>query len=163
MVIPCYYSVIIVVLIIVMKRGVNYLKLLRELCIILIISFIGNVINKVLKLSIPGNVIGIFILLAILCLGVIKVEDIEHVSSFLLKNLAFFFVPAAVQLMTCFKTISKVVFPILAVLVISSIIVIVVTALTVRIIKKRQDIKTSKSIQKGPREENETINNNSTV
>jgi len=50
-------------------------------------------------LPIPGNLIGLFLLYALLALGVIKLSWLEPAGSFLIRHLAFFFVPITVGLM----------------------------------------------------------------
>lgn len=113
------------------------MKLIRELSIILVICFIGELIHRFLIISIPGSVIGMLLLLSILCIGIIDVKSIEATSEFLLKHLAFFFIPAAVGLMTCLSTIYKDLIPILSIIIISTIVVIITTGLTVQILKRR--------------------------
>ncbi|MEH7108423.1 CidA/LrgA family protein [Bacillus sp. JJ1764] len=60
----------------------------------------GAFISKLLHLQIPGNVIGILLLLLLLWTGFLKVEQIELASALLLKHLGFFFIPISVGLMT---------------------------------------------------------------
>lgn len=50
-------------------------------------------------LPLPGNVVGVVILFALLCLGVVKLEYVAEAADFLLKHLVFFFVPITVGLM----------------------------------------------------------------
>ncbi len=59
----------------------------------------GNLIASVIPFPIPGNVVGMVLLFAALCLGIVKVEQLQVASSFLLKHLTFFFIPLAVGLM----------------------------------------------------------------
>ena len=76
------------------------MKLLREMLIIVFIYFLGEFISKSFIHSVPGNIIGMLILLVLLCTKVVKVEAIDCVAQFFLDHLAFFFVPAGVGLMT---------------------------------------------------------------
>ncbi len=111
------------------------MKYLRQLSIILIICFTGEALNRLLNIPIPGNVIGMLILLISLLAGFIKLEDIEDVTEFLLKHLAFFFVPAGIGVISSLDTIKVNFFPMMAVILLSSIVVIVVTGITVQILK----------------------------
>jgi len=57
-------------------------------------------------IPLPGNVVGVIALFALLCTGVIKLDHVATAADFLLKHLVFFFVPIAVGLMewgTVFK------------------------------------------------------------
>ena len=60
---------------------------------------VGHIFAEHLHLPLPGNLVGMLILLALLLGGVVRLSWIESGASFLLGNLAFFFVPIAVGLM----------------------------------------------------------------
>lgn len=111
------------------------MKLLRQLAIILVICLIGEIINKFFNVPIPGNVLGMVILLIALSSGILKLKHIEEVSEFLLNHLAFFFVPAGVQILTSFDVIKGSLISILFIIFISTIVVLVVTGITVQILK----------------------------
>ena len=51
-------------------------------------------------LPIPGNVVGMILLLILLLTGVIKLEWVNDAASFLLRHLVFFFIPISVGIMT---------------------------------------------------------------
>ncbi len=93
-------------------------------------------IQKILGLPIPGNVIGMLLLFFGLYTGIIKLEMINRISDFLLENLAFFFLPAAVSLMTSFVLLEGKWTSILEISLISTVIILVVTGITVEIVKK---------------------------
>jgi holin-like protein len=71
-----------------------------QILLLIVIYQIGNQIAHFFGLKIPGNVIGVVLLLLLLWTRVIKVEQIELAASWLLKHLSFFFIPIAVGLMT---------------------------------------------------------------
>ena len=73
---------------------------LSQLLILIVIYQIGTQIGRIFHLKIPGNVIGILLLLILLWTRVIKVEQIDVAATWLLKHLSFFFIPIAVGLMT---------------------------------------------------------------
>ncbi|GHU05271.1 membrane protein [Betaproteobacteria bacterium] len=50
-------------------------------------------------LPIPANVLGIIVLFALLCTGIVKERHIAEAVDFLFEHLAFFFIPVAVELM----------------------------------------------------------------
>lgn len=51
-----------------------------------------------LHAPIPGNVVGIIVLFALLCSGVVKASWLEPTATFLVKHLAFFFIPITIGL-----------------------------------------------------------------
>lgn len=119
---------------IVLNKGVINMKLVRQLFIILLILFIGELIHNLFVLSIPGNVIGMLILVLCLCTKIIKLEWIEEVSNFLLNHLALFFLPAGVSLISCLKILNGKWIPLLCICLISTVIVITVTGFSVQIL-----------------------------
>ena len=112
------------------------MKYLRQLAIILVICFVGEALNKLLNIPIPGNVIGMIIMLIALLSGVLKLEAIEDVTDFLLKHLAFFFVPAGVGIISSMDIIASNLIPLISVILLSTTVVMVVTGITVQILKR---------------------------
>lgn len=110
--------------------------LLKEFSIILIIYFLGELLQKISGLPIPGNVVGMLILFLGLYTGIIKLKMIGKISDFLLDNLAFFFLPAGVSLITCFSLLEGKWTAILEVSLLSTVITLGVTGLTVEFVKK---------------------------
>jgi len=66
---------------------------------LLVISESGNFIARWLSIPIPGNVIGMLLLLLLLCSRALRPEWIDSGGGLLLKHLAFFFIPITVGLM----------------------------------------------------------------
>lgn len=112
------------------------MKIFRESLIILCIYLLGEFISKAFNLPIPGNIIGMIILLILLCTNIVKLEKVETVSSFFLDHLAFFFIPAGVGLLASFDIIKSSLLGILFICIITTSIVIVVTGLIVQALVK---------------------------
>lgn len=112
------------------------MKIFRESIIILCIYLLGEFISKAFNLPIPGNIIGMIILLILLCTNIVKLEKVETVSSFFLDHLAFFFIPAGVGLLASFDIIKSSLLGILFICIITTSIVIVVTGLIVQALVK---------------------------
>lgn len=117
------------------------MKIFREAIIILGIYLIGELISKSFSLSIPGNIIGMIILLILLCTNIIKLEKVETTSNFFLEHLAFFFIPAGVALLTSFNSIKNSLLTILILCIIITAIVLVSTGLIVQFIINFQNKK----------------------
>lgn len=123
------------------------MKLFRETIIILGIYLLGELISKGLSLPLPGNILGMIILLILLCTNIIKIEKIENISSFFLDHLSFFFIPAGVGLISSFNSIKDSILSILLLCIITTIIVLLTTGYVVQGMikikenKKRKDVK----------------------
>jgi holin-like protein len=63
------------------------------------LNFAGVWLEKRMVLPIPGNLVGMITLYALLALGIVKLAWFETAGSFLIRHLAFFFVPITVGLM----------------------------------------------------------------
>lgn len=113
------------------------MKLFRETIIIFGIYLIGDFISKVCNLPIPGNILGMIILLILLCSKVIKISQIENISNFLLDHLAFFFIPAGAELMNSFGIIKDTWIKLIIVCIITTAIVIASTGLIVQFVSMK--------------------------
>ena len=120
------------------------MNILKETTIIIAIYFLGEILSKTIISFIPGNILGMLILLLLLITKVIKLEAIANISKFFLENLAFFFIPAGVGLMASIGLIKGSIIKILLICIISTIIVMGATALTIDFIIKVKERKGGK-------------------
>lgn len=60
------------------------MKYVKECLIIFGITLAGEVLNGILPLPVPAGVYGLFLLLFLLCRGILKLEDVEATGNFLL-------------------------------------------------------------------------------
>lgn len=95
----------------------------------LIMSFLaaGELVVRATGIPLPSSIIGMLLLTASLQAGVVKPRHVERLSTFLVHNLGFFFVPAGVGLMNCLGIISDQWLPIVAATVGSTVVIIAVT------------------------------------
>ena len=114
------------------------MKFFRESILIISIYFAGEIISKLFHIPVPGNIIGMILLFLLLTSNILKVEKVETLSNFFLDHLAFFFIPASVGLMTSFSALKGSIFKIVLLCVLTTIIVLSITALTVEFICKKK-------------------------
>ncbi len=76
---------------------------------------------------VPSSIIGMLFLAASLKAGWVRLESVDKVADFLVRNLGFFFVPAGVGVMRCFGIIRDQWIPIVGATIISTFIIIAVT------------------------------------
>lgn len=74
-------------------------KMLGQLAILTGIYLLGNRLAQLTGIPIPGNVVGVVLLYALLALGIIKLAWVQDAADFLIRHLIFFFIPVAVDLM----------------------------------------------------------------
>lgn len=61
-----------------------------------------------LPFSVPGSVTGMLLLFIALHFNILKIEKVEEVGNWLTSNMAIFFVPAGVGLMTNFDILASI-------------------------------------------------------
>lgn len=81
--------------------------MIKGATIILFFYFVGECLSYLINGWIPGSVCGMILLFLSLMTNWINPKSIQPVASVLTKNMALFFVPAGVGLMTSFDLISK--------------------------------------------------------
>lgn len=78
------------------------MNILRQFSIILLISLVGEALSDLIPLPIPASIYGILLLFLLLCTGVLRVQSVKEVSSFLIAIMPVMFIPAGVGLMESF-------------------------------------------------------------
>lgn len=101
--------------------------MLHGLVLLLGFQFVGELISRLLGLPVPGNVIGMALLLVALSLRLVKEDAVREAAELLLKYMSLFFVPAGVAVMLYFDLIAKEWLPILVGMFVSTFVVMAVT------------------------------------
>lgn len=114
---------------------------IMQLFLLLIICELGIQLSDFFNLPIPGSVIGMLILFILLQTKVLKVEWVDITASFLVKHLAFFFIPISVSLMTMGWLFLKYGLPLALTLLISLIIGFSISAWVVQKLSRREEVK----------------------
>lgn len=117
------------------------MKYIKELMIVLIFSFIGDVLNHVIPLPIPASIYGMILLFIALSTKIIKLEQVETTAEFLLSIMLIFFVPASVGIMDTFFAYKSSMLPIIIIVIISTVIVMITTGLVSQFIIKLKNKK----------------------
>lgn len=100
---------------------------LKQLGIILGITFGSEVLYRLLRLPVPASVYGLLILFAALQSGLLKPEKIEATGNFLLVAMPVFFIAPGVNLMNIFGQVRPILWQALVLIFISTIVVTVIT------------------------------------
>ena len=69
------------------------MTLVKEFGIILLISFLGEVLHVLLPLPIPSSIYGLVLMLVCLITGVIRLEQVNRTSRFLIEIMPLMFIP----------------------------------------------------------------------
>ncbi|MGL5437069.1 MAG: CidA/LrgA family protein [Lachnospiraceae bacterium] len=101
------------------------MKYIWQLCVILAVSFAGELLNEWLSLPIPASVWGLGIMLILLVTKVIPVEKVKQTSTFLINIMSIMFVPAAVGLMVAWERLKGMLIPFVLIIMVNTVIVMV--------------------------------------
>lgn len=115
------------------ERGVVHLKILTQIGIIFGICWVSVWIEQVLPFTLPASIIGMLLLLLLLMAGLVKPAHIQEKSDFLLANLPFFFIPAAVSILNYMDVLKSNLLALAVICVVPTFIVFAVTVWAVRI------------------------------
>lgn len=111
---------------------------MKELALILAITYIGEIISRFIIFPIPGPVIGMLLLFLLLKYSILKVKQIENVAVLLLANLAILFVPPGVKLISALDLLEGNILKIVALMIITTILTMATTGLTVQYLINRK-------------------------
>ena len=113
------------------------MKYLKQFLIILVISLIGELLNKLLPLPVPASIYGMVILFIGLLSGVIKLSSVKEAGSFLIEIMPVMFIPAGVGLMSSCLILSLIIIPVCIITVAAIFTVMIVSGHVTQFIVKR--------------------------
>lgn len=105
------------------------MKYVKQFSIILLISFIGELLHAVLPLPVPASVYGLVIMLGALKSGILKLSQVQESASFLVEIMPVMFIPAGVGLLTSWDVLKPVCIPVILITVITTFVVMAVTGI----------------------------------
>ena len=126
------------------------MKIIKQLFWIFLFSLIGEIVSKAIAsvVAIPGSVIGMVLLFIALHFKWLKMEKVDEVGTWLTDNMAIFFVPAGVGLMTNFDVLADVWYQLLITMVVTTAIMMWFVGSLVQKIKAVTD-KKNQQLQEG--------------
>ena len=118
----------------------NYIK---QILIILTISFVGELLNFFIPLPIPGSIYGMVVLFVLLCTGVVKLHEIKDTSAFLIDIMPMLFIPSAVGIMAELDQLTDIWVEVIIITIVTTVLVMAVTGLTTQALirlKRRKEV-----------------------
>ena len=117
------------------------MKFLRQFRIILLLSFLGEVLKMFIPLPIPASVYGLVLMLACLMTGVLKTSQVKDAAFFLIEIMPVMFIPAAAGLIDSWGVLRPLIVPIMIITVVITVFVMVVTGRVAQMIAQKRGIK----------------------
>ncbi|MBQ7097669.1 MAG: CidA/LrgA family protein [Clostridia bacterium] len=108
------------------------MKIFGQIIRLFTLCCIGDLISLMLPFPFPGSVIALVLLFLLLISGLIKTEQINTVSDFLLKNMSFVFLPSTVSIISYIDVFKSIIWQFLFICIITTVITFFATAYAVK-------------------------------
>lgn len=105
------------------------MKYVKQFGIILVISFVGEVLHSLLPFPVPASIYGIIVMFACLETGWIPKEAVSETGKFLVEIMPVMFIPAAVELLEAWDLLQPAWIPYASITVITTVVVMAVSGL----------------------------------
>ncbi len=103
------------------------MKYLKQLSIILTISFLAELLEYLIPLPVAASIYGLLLMLIGLITKIIPLEKVEGAADFLVENMSVMFIPATVGIMTSVEELEQMLLPLCVITVVSTILIMIVT------------------------------------
>ena len=120
------------------------MRYVKQIGFIFGITLTGEILNQVIPLPVPAGVYGLFILLAALVSGAVKLESVEGTGNFLMDTMTMMFIPATVGIIECIDQVKAVLIPFLVIIGVSTLLVMGVTGRMAQWVMRKQEEKEEK-------------------
>lgn len=120
------------------------MKYLRQLLIILIFSFIGEILHSLIPIQVPASIYGLVLLFIALLTGIIQLPQVKEAAKYLIEIMPLMFIPAGVGLLESWGDLKSILIPVLLLLVVSTILIMGVSGKVTQGIIQRSKRKESK-------------------
>ena len=114
-------------------------SLLQGFALLLFLQWISTEIIAFLGIPFPPPLLGMLILTALLCTGVIKENYIEDICTALIDKMALLFLPAGVSMILYLDVIKAELLPISLTVILSSVIILCSTALVLEMLLRKKE------------------------
>ena len=112
------------------------MKYIYQLFIILVVTFVGELLHYFIPIPVPASIYGLIIMLILLCTKVVKLEHVERTSDFLIEIMPLMFIPGGVGLEQAWGDLKDMMLPVVVITIISTIVVMAVTGKATELIMK---------------------------
>lgn len=82
-----------------MEKAKFVIKLILQLALIMLFTFIGTEVQKLLHIPLAGSIVGLMLFFLLLQFKIVPESWINVGADFLLKTMVFFFIPSVVGIM----------------------------------------------------------------
>ena len=117
------------------------MKIIKQLAIILTISFIAELMEALIPLPVAASMYGLVLMLIGLITKIIPLEKVETVADFLVEILPIMFIPPTVGIMASAQALREMLVPLVVISIVSTILIMTVTGRTTQCILRMDERK----------------------
>ena len=114
------------------------MKYIRQFSIILIVSFLGELLKSFIPLPIPASIYGLVLMLAALWSGIVPLEAVRETGKFLISIMQLMFIPAAAGLLVSWKEMQDMLIPFIVIIIVSTGVVFGISGRVTQAVMKHQ-------------------------
>ncbi|MEG2746923.1 MAG: CidA/LrgA family protein [Gordonibacter sp.] len=118
------------------QSGKRAVRLLAQLALIVAVYAAGCALATMLPIALPGNILGMVLLLVLLGTGLLKAKHIGDACDCLIDNMSLFFIPASVAIMGSMALLEGNVLKFVLVCIVTTVLVFLATAYTVVLVSR---------------------------
>lgn len=112
------------------------MKYVKQIGLIALIAFIGEIFSMTVPLPVPGSVYGMILMLICLCLKIIKLEQIEETADFLVMIMPLLLVSPCVGILDTIPLVKDSIVALVFISFITTVFTMLVTAFVTQILVK---------------------------
>lgn len=114
------------------------MKIIKQMMIIATITFVGELLNLILPLPVPGSVYGMILLFLCLQMNIIKLSQIEETADFLIAIMPIMFISPCVSLVDSVGSIADSIPALVCICIITTITTMSVTGIVAQVIIQKR-------------------------
>ena len=103
------------------------MKYMKQFCIIMGVSFLGEILKYLLPLPVPASIYGLLLMFGALATGILPLKQVEETADFLVAVMPLMFIPAAVGLLDSWSALRPILLSVAAITVVSTVVVMVIS------------------------------------
>ena len=119
-------------------KGGDYMKYIEQFGIILLITFIGEILKYIIPLPIPASIYGLIIMFVCLKHNIVKLDKVKETSNLLIEIMPLMFIPAAVGILNSWGVLKSIWIPLIVITILTTIVVMIVTGRTTQFLIHRE-------------------------
>ena len=113
------------------------MKYLRQFMMILLVSFLGELLKYAIPLPVPASIYGLVILFILLETGALKLDAVKDTAIFLIEIMPLMFIPAGVGLMESWGDLNSMLVEVIVITIVSTVLVMGVSGIVTELVLKR--------------------------